>query len=396
MFGKTFARSLVLSAPLAATFALAQAHAPHLTIQADQQVSPVSPTLYGLMTEEINYSYDGGLYAEMVRNRTFRADWSGILYWYLLENGDATAKIESDKATGPSDALKTSLRLDVEKASAGNEAGVLNVGYWGMALLPNTEYKGSFYAKASAGDIGPVTVSLVADQSGKAVATATVSSIGTDWKQYQFTLKTGPAVQVSAANHLALTVAHPGALWLNLVSLFPPTYHDRPNGFRIDLMEKMAAMHPAFLRFPGGNYLEGNHINERFEWKKTIGPLVDRPGHPSPWGYQSTDGMGLLEFLEWCEDLKMNPLLAVYAGYSLAGEHVNPGADLEPYVQDGLDEIEYVTGGADTKWGAERAKNGHPEPFKLTYVEIGNEEWFDKSGSYDERYAQFSKAIKAK
>ncbi len=164
---------------LAATFALAQAPPAHLTIQADQQVSPVSPTLYGLMTEEINYSYDGGLYAEMVRNRTFRADWSGILYWYLVENGNAIAKMDLDKETGPSEALKTSLRLDVEKAGAGNEAGVLNVGYWGMAVRPNTEYKGSFYAKAGAGDIGPVTVSLVGDQTGKAVATATVAAIGT-------------------------------------------------------------------------------------------------------------------------------------------------------------------------------------------------------------------------
>jgi alpha-N-arabinofuranosidase len=181
-----------------------------------------------------------------------------------------------------------------------------------------------------------------------------------------------------------------------MVSLFPPTYHNRPNGFRIDLMEKLAAMHPSFLRFPGGNYLEGDHIDERFDWKKTIGPLVDRPTHRSPWNYRSTDGMGLLEFLDWCEDLKMNPLLAVYAGYSLAQEHVKPGADLEPYVQDALDEIEYVTGGSDTKWGAERAKDGHPAPFKLTYVEIGNEDNFDHSNSYEGRYAQFYKAIKAK
>jgi alpha-N-arabinofuranosidase len=161
-------------------------------------------------------------------------------------------------------------------------------------------------------------------------------------------------------------------------------------------MEKLAAMHPAFLRFPGGNYLEGTHIPERFDWKKTIGPLVDRPTHPSPWRYNSTDGMGLLEFLEWCEDLHMQPVLAVYAGYSLAQEHVNPGPDLEPYVQDALDEIEYVTGGAETKWGAERAKDGHAEPFKLTYVEVGNEDFFDRSGSYDGRYEQFYKAIKAK
>ena len=394
---KTFARFASIAALiLAPALAFPQAHAPHLTIQADHQVSPVSPTLYGLMTEEINYSYEGGLYAEMVRNRTFRADWSGILYWYLVENGNAVAKMATDTQTGPSEALKTSLKLDVEKAGDGNEAGVLNVGYWGMAVRPNTEYTGSFYAKAGAGDIGPLTVSLVGDQSGKAVATATVNGIGTEWKQYQFTLKTGAGLAASAANHLTLAVAHPGTLWLQQVSLFPPTYHNRPNGFRIDLMEKMAAMHPQFLRFPGGNYLEGNHINERFDWKKTIGPMVDRPGHESPWGYWSTDGMGLLEFLEWCEDLKMNPVLAVYAGYSLMGEHVNPGSDLEPYVQDAIDEIEYVTGGPDTKWGAQRAKNGHPEPFKLTYVEIGNEEWFDRSGSYPERYAQFARAIKAK
>ena len=397
MSEKTFARIAVIAAfVLASTLGRAQAPAAHLTIHADQQVSPVSSSLYGLMTEEINYSYEGGLYAEMVRNRTFRADWSGILYWYLVENGNAVAKMDIDKETGPSDALKTSMKLDVEKASAGNEAGVLNVGYWGMAVRPNTEYKGSFYARANAGDIGPVTVSLVGDQSGKAVATATVSGIGTEWKQYQFTLKTEAGLVASAANHLTLAVAHPGTLWLQQVSLFPPTYHNRPNGFRIDLMEKMAAMHPQFLRFPGGNYLEGNHINERFDWKKTIGPMVDRPGHESPWGYWSTDGMGLLEFLEWCEDLKMNPVLAVYAGYSLMGEHVNPGADLEPYVQDAIDEIEYVTGGPDTKWGSKRAKDGHPEPFKLTYVEIGNEEWFDRSGSYPERYAQFARAIKAK
>jgi alpha-L-arabinofuranosidase len=395
MLGKTFAGgALCATFILAIPFAGSQ-QAAVLTIHADQQVSPVSPTLYGLMTEEINYSYDGGLYAEMVRNRTFRADWSGVPYWYLVEKGNAAAKMEPDKETGPSDALKTSLRLDVKRADTQNPAGISNVGWWGMALRPQTTYKGSFYAKAGTGDVGAVAVSLVNDDSGKAVATATVPSLSTDWKQHEFTLTTG-GIEASSKNHLVLTIAHPGTVWFNLVSLFPPTYKDRVNGFRIDLMEKMAAMHPAFLRFPGGNYLEGDHIADRFQWKKTIGPMVDRPTHPSPWMYHSSDGMGLLEFLGWCEDLNMNPVLAVYAGYSLQGEHVNPGADLESYVQDALDEIEYVSGGADTKWGAERAKDGHPAPFKLTYVEIGNEDWFDKSGSYDERYAQFYKAIKAK
>lgn len=375
--------------------AFAQNQPAVLTIHADKPVSKVSPTLYGLMTEEINYSYDGGLYAEMVRNRTFRAGRRDIPYWLLVENGDAQAKMEVDRETGPSQALNYSLKLEVDQADATSSAGILNDGYWGMALKPNTTYKGSFYAKADSDSLGAVNVRLVTDQNGKTLASDTVPTLTTSWKQYQFSLKTG-AIQPSSTNHLVLTVGHAGTLWLNLVSLFPPTYHDRENGNRIDIMEKLAAMHPAFLRFPGGNYLEGDHIPERYEWKKTIGPLVDRPGHPSPWRYNSSDGMGLLEFLEWCEDLKMQPVLAVYAGYSMRQEHVNPGADLDPYVQDALDEIEYTTGAVDTKWGAVRAQNGHPEPFKLTYVEVGNEDFFDQSGSYDGRYAQFYKAIKAK
>jgi alpha-L-arabinofuranosidase len=394
MFQKTFTRILACSAlALAATVAAQRPIT--LTIHPDQPTTPVSPTLYGLMTEEINYSYEGGLYAELVRNATFRGNWSGILYWYLLEQGNASSTMQVDGSTGPSAALKSSLKLDVKQADPLNQAGVINTGWWGFALQPNTEYKGSFYAKAGAADMGPVTVSLVADQTGKVQATAKIESVATDWKQYTFTLKTG-SIDTGSANHLTVSVGHAGTLWLQLVSLFPPTYHNRPNGFRADLMEKMAAIHPQFLRFPGGNYVEGNRIPEHFDWKKTIGPRVDRPGHESPWGYWSTDGMGLLEFLEWCKDLKMQPLLAVYAGYSLRGDHVNPGADLEPYVQDAVDEIEYATGSTSTKWGAERAKDGHPEPFKLTYVEIGNEEWFDRSGSYDARYEQFAKAIREK
>jgi alpha-L-arabinofuranosidase len=375
---------------------LAEAQQPvTLTIHADQPTTAVSPTLYGLMTEEINYAFEGGLYAEMVRNRTFRADWSGVNYWYLLEKGDAQAKMTGDRAVGPSDALPYSMRLDVAKADAQDQAGAINTGWWGFALKANTEYKGSFYAKASDEDMGPVTVSLVADQTGRVLATAKVEGIGTAWRRFPFLLKTG-AVEAGAANHLEVTVGHAGTLWLQLVSVFPPTYKNTPNGNRIDLMEKLAAMNPHFLRFPGGNYLEGNTIKQRFDWKKTIGPLVDRPGHESPWGYWSTDGLGLLEFLEWCEDLKMQPVLAVYAGYSLHGEHVNPGVDLDPYVQDALDEIEYVTGGPDTKWGAERVKDGHAQPFALHYVEIGNEDWFDRSGSYDGRFTQFFRAIKQK
>jgi len=366
-----------------------------LTVSVTQPKAAVSPMLYGLMTEEINYSYDGGLYAELVRNRTFRSDWSGILSWFLLEKGTASAKVSIDNGNGPSAALPASAKLEVTKADANSRAGLLNEGYWGMAVRPNARYAGSFYAKSNADGLLPVRIALLADQSGQVLASASVSVSGTEWKQYKFEMRSGQ-VAPSAENHLELTIDRPATLWLQLVSLFPPTYHDRQNGNRIDIMEKLAAMRPSFLRFPGGNYVEGNNLNSRFDWRKTIGPLVDRPTHPSPWSYQSTDGMGLLEFLEWCEDLRMQPLLAVFAGYTLDGRAVRPGPDLEPYVQEALDEIEYASGGTDTKWGALRARDGHPAPFPIRYVEVGNEDSFDRAKTYDGRFAQFYKAIKAK
>src|SRR5947209_3662121 len=393
MSRRTFAEVMAILLWVSAS-AFTQAQ-PVLTSEVDKPIAKLSPRLYGLMTEEINYSYDGGLYAEMVRNRTFRARRREVPYWLLAEYGNAQAAMEIDAQTGPSEALNYSLKLMVSQADQHNQAGVRDGGYWGMTLKPNITYKGSFYAKEDSESLGPVSIRLLTDADDTVLATTSVPGLTTQWKQYHFSLKTG-SIRPSSTNHLVLTVGHPGTLWLSLVSLFPPTYHDRPNGNRMDIMEKLAAMHPAFLRFPGGNFLEGEHIPDRFNWKKTIGPLVDRPTHPSPWRYISSDGMGLLEFLEWCEDLNMEPVLAVYAGYSLSQEHVNPGPDLEGYVQDALDEIEYVTGSTDTKWGGIRAKDGHPQPFKVTYVEVGNEDAFDHSGSYDGRYAQFYKGIKAK
>jgi alpha-N-arabinofuranosidase len=311
----------------------------------------------------------------------------------VVQNATAGATMEKDKTTGPSEEQNDSIKLTVTSASPAEPAGLRNQGYWGYPLRPDMTYTFSLYAKAEAA--GPLHVNLVNNKTGRSVASAEIASIGSDWKQYTAKLHTGK-IEPSEANHLELTLTKPGTVWMTLVSVFPPTYKGRVNGNRIDLMEKLAGMHPVFLRFPGGNYLEGDHISERYQWKKTIGPLVDRPTHPSPWNYHSSDGLGLLEFLEWCEDLHMQNVLAVYAGYSMKQEHVEPGKDLEPYVQDALDEIEYATGGPDTKWGAERVKDGHPAPFKLAYVEIGNEDWFDQSKSYDGRFKQFHDAIKAK
>jgi len=365
---------------------------PSLTIDVDHPTASVSPTLYGLMTEEINYSYDGGIYAELISDRTPSRAWDALRGWPMVARGDSSVNVSIDDSNGPSAVLTRSLRVTVSKASAASPAGVENDGYWGIPVRPHTVYSGSFYAMTDSPGI-PVTITLQNDQTGVVAASATVTGLTGEWKRFTYTLKTGDD-PVSSNNHLILTIAKPATVWLNLVSLFPPTYHDRPGGNRADIMNLLAGMQPKFLRLPGGNYLEGDHIAEHFDWKKTIGPWVDRPTHLSPWHYRSSDGMGLLEFLEWCEDLKMQPVLAVYAGYSLEQEHVDPGPALEPYVQDALDEIEYVTGDADTKWGAERVKDGHPAPFPLRYVEVGNEDQFDHSHSYDGRFAQFYHAIK--
>lgn len=363
-----------------------------LRVDSHDRISAVSPTLYGLMTEEINYSYDGGLYAEMVRNRTFRKTWSGFDYWTQVQNGNSTLTWK-EAEDGPSKALPHSLQLTIETASENNEAGLANNGYWGMAVRPATTYRGSFYANSNG--VHSAHVRLISNVTGKPAAEAAVALNSGGWQQYNFTLQTSSAVNASGQYHLEILFAQPGTVSLQLVSLFPPTFHNRPNGTRPDLMKMMGEMKPHFLRLPGGNYLEGDFIKERFNWKETIGPLVERPTHRGPWGYQSTDGMGLLEMLEWCEDLKIEPLLAVYAGYSLKGEHV-VGKALEPHIQDALDEIEYVTGDASSKWGAMRVRDGHPVPFPLHFVEIGNEDEFDKSKSYDDRFEQFARAIRAK
>ncbi len=377
-------------------FTLTSVAQPTLTIEADKPIAPVSPTLYGLMTEEINHSYDGGLYAELVQNRAFLDDAQTPVHWSVVQDANSSTTISLDTNQPLNDQLSTSLRLDVGAASKLHSAGVANSGYWGIPVFPSTRYHASFYARAAANFSGPVTVSIVSDDGATVYARARVPELSADWKLYELTLKTRGGIKPTAKARLILTVQQPGTVWFSLVSLFPPTWKNQPNGFRKDLMQMLVNMHPKFLRFPGGNFVEGDTVATRFNWEETVGPVSERPGHRGPWGYRSTDGFGLPEFLKWCEDMGAEPVLAVYAGYSLGGSHVQPGPDLDPFVQDALDEIEYVTSPTTTKWGAQRAADGHPRPYPLRYVEIGNEDWFDRSGSYDARFAQFYQAIKAK
>ncbi len=401
-----------------------------LTLDLSKPGANVSPMLYGLMTEEINHSYDGGLYAELIRNRIFKDNPTKPEGWSLINedtvNSKATIKlIAATQDNIPFDerrhaingALQSCLRLTVEKASG--RVGIANEGYWGIPVKPNTTYKASFYIKGT-GSIqpfrrpgaqntqptapviedntaGPITITIESNDGKTVYASATIDLAKSQfWKKYELTLTIAADVKPTTDARFVISTNRTGLYYFNLVSLFPPTYNNRSNGNRPDLMKMLVDMKPKFLRFPGGNFLEGPLITDAFPWKQTLGALENRPGHRGSWGYRPSDGIGLLEFLQWCEDMGAEPVLAVYAGYSLNGDHVDAGPLLQPYVDDALDEIEYVTGAVNTYWGAKRAADGHAAPFKLAYVEIGNEDWFDRSGSYNGRFNQFREAIEKK
>lgn len=389
----------------------------------------VSPMLYGLMTEEINHSYDGGLYAELIRNRIFKDSKTEPEGWSLVKenaSSEAAIKLIAAEEHVPNDerrnalngALQACLRLTVEKADG--RVGVANEGYWGIPVKPSTIYKASFYIKGTDrrepprwpwepkptkpplpvienNTPGPITVSIESNDGKTVYAKGTINlEKSIYWKQYEVNLTTAADVKPTKEARFVISTDRVGVYYFNLVSLFPPTYKDQSNGFRPDLMQMLVDMKPKFLRFPGGNFLEGPKITDAFPWKETLGPIANRPGHNGSWGYRASDGMGLLEFLLWAENMGAEPVLGVYAGYSLDGDHIDAGPLLKPYVDDALDEIEYVIGDTSTYWGAKRARDGHPEPFKLQYVEIGNEDWFDRSNSYDGRFKQFREAIEAK
>jgi alpha-N-arabinofuranosidase len=371
-----------------------------LHIDAGAIAGMVSPVHAGLMTEEINHSYDGGLYAELIRDRAFS---EGVMPkvgrlgpWVLVGDDGQGSGMALNVAGGLNENLPASLRIDAAAASPGHRVGVANGGFWGIPAKPGTKYRCSFYAKAESGGEIVLTAGIERDEGGgndsSPLASGRVTVSG-PWKRYEMELATPDDIQPTEKARFVISTEQPCAFSLALVSLFPPTWDNRPNGNRVDLMQMLADLRPKFLRFPGGNYLEGDTIASRFDWKKTLGPLADRPGHPCPWNYWSSDGMGYLEFLNWCEDLHMEPVLGIYVGLSFREPPVEAGPKLEPFVQDALDEIEYTIGDASTTWGARRAKDGHPEPFKLTYVEIGNE---DGGPTYEARYAQFYDAIKAK
>ncbi|KAF9469657.1 glycoside hydrolase [Collybia nuda] len=341
----------------------------------------IPPTLYGYMWEVCKLTYgDGGLYAELLQNRAFQAVIPGTLNALNAWQPYNGARLSvTSKTKGVSNALRNSLEVKFPKFVEG-PIGFENTGYWGIKVQEDWKYKGSFWAKSESFS-GTITVSLKST-CGTVFTKKDTNGISKEWKKFTFEFQ--PSKSATDDNNVFSVVVDGKAaagktIYFGMFSLFPPTFRGRENGMRIDLAEALDATQPSLWRFPGGNNLEGMSFDTRWKWNETIGPLEDRPGRVGDWGYSNTDGLGLMEYLNWAEDLDA---VRIWAGISIANYSdlstwpVVPKADLQPYIEDGLNLIEFVTGDAkSSKWGQMRARLGRTEPYALKFVEIGNEDW---------------------
>jgi alpha-L-arabinofuranosidase len=358
-----------------------------LTVSVDRPGVKVSPMLYGLFFEEINRAGDGGIYAEMVQNRSFE-DGDKLPAWTLVKSDGAEGSMALDAAKPLNQPNPHSLRLEATRINAGGRVGAANEGFKGMAVRKNAEYLLSLHARCAGGFKGALTASLESAD-GKVLGSAKVEGLTEDWRKFDCVLPPGAT---DAAARLVVALSGPGTVWLDMVSLFPKdTWKARPNGLRPDLAQMLADLRPSFVRFPGGCWVEGDTLATAYRWKDTIGDLAQRRNLWNLWRYFSTNGLGYHEYLQMCEDLGAEPLFVINCGMS--HKEVVPLDKMAEWVQDALDAIEYANGPADSKWGALRAKAGHPAPFNLKYMEIGNE---NGGKAYHERYALFHDAIKAK
>jgi alpha-N-arabinofuranosidase len=336
------------------------------------------------MLEDIDHSIDGGLYADLIQNRAVQ---DGTLDgWYAA----GKSCISVTTANPISDALPHSLKVEFK----GKGESFANEGWWGISVRPVT-YNLTFWALTKTPTNIRIALVSAANRS-KIWASHDFKLLGNSkWTQYTTPLT--PQSRAPNTNNL-LTITSlstsPFTLQFTLLSLFPPTHKNRPNGIRPDLMQTLLSLSPTHCRVPGGNNIEGQTVSTRWKWNETIGPLTSRRGRPGDWGYHNTDGMGLFEWLTFCEDLvgaDGATILGVYAGYSLRGESV-PEAELQPYIDEVLAELEYVLGAPDSPYGKVRARDGRRDPFDVRYIEMGNEDWF--SDTYAYRWPRFYKQLK--
>jgi alpha-L-arabinofuranosidase len=388
-----FLAALAVAASPAFTFA---AESARITVQTDLPGRPVPLTLHGLFFEDINYGADGGLYAELVQNRSFE-DRESLYAWSEVASAGAKGRLTVE-ATSP---LNTNnlhfLRIQVDHP--GDQGyGAVNAGFDGIPLRAGDNYSFSVYGRRQAGEAAALRIALEGG-SGRALTATNIVNLDATWKKFEVKL----ASPISLSNaRLVVSVTRPGTVDVDMVSLFPEnTFRGRRNGLRTDLAQLLADAKPGFLRFPGGCVVEGRDFDNIYRWKDTLGDIAERKQNWNLWQdpqsphYNQTYGLGFFEYFLLCEDIGAEPVPVVNCGMCCQARR-GPAVPLDqigPYVQDALDLIEFANGPETSKWGARRAAMGHPKPFNLKFLAIGNEQW--QQGYFD-RYQIFYQAIKAK
>ena len=355
----------------------------------------VSPNLYGIFFEDINHAADGGLYAELISNRSFEDSDNTTPTWRTKAADGATISTQLVNKALLNNAQGKALQINVA-ARQNATASLVNEGFWGINAVQGRTYKLSLWAKGSYK--GGIKARLVsADGKSVYAETAVDAKMGKKWSKFTASL-TANANDPKA--QFELVFDGKGTITLDVVSLFPPTFMNRENGLRPDLAQLLYNIRPKFVRFPGGCYVEGQESPENaFHWEKTIGPIEERPGHKNVnWRYRTSDGMGFDEYLQLTEDLNAKPLYVVNVGLWHGG--MTPVDSIQPWIDECMNALEYANGPVTSKYGALRAKNGHPEPYNIEYLEIGNENNQPdpalQSDHYYERFKKFKDAVLAK
>ncbi len=369
----------------------------HLKIDKTKIKAKVNPGMIGLFFEDINYGADGGLYAELLENRSFdffptkiQPYNSPLLAWKTV--GDCSLASCTDKPMN-------TVNPQYARIRAGKGGGIANRAYEGCYLEEGEEYEFSFYSRGNCNN--EVIFRLVSD--GEVIASASFVGVPENWEKRSAVLRAVKTVY-NAEPQLILTDG--GEMDVDMCSLFPKkTFKNRKNGLRPDMAQALADVKPGFLRFPGGCIVEGNGLENRYRWKDTIGPIETRKGNWNRWqaggvgvfapDYYQSYGLGFYEYFLLCEDMNCEPLPVLNCGMGCQYQcdETVPVDELDEYIQDALDLIEFANGPADSEWGSKRAEMGHPAPFNLKYLAIGNEQWNEK---YFERYEAFQKVIAPK
>ncbi|WP_035644294.1 alpha-L-arabinofuranosidase C-terminal domain-containing protein [Flavobacterium sp. ASV13] len=379
-------------------------HAQKTTLEVDvtKSITKIKPTMFGLFFEDINFAADGGLYAEMIKNRSFEFD-KPLMGWEQPNTKRSSLNMNSGVAT-PIKMLENKNNTNFCRILVNDPKGyeIINEGFRGMGVKKDAKYNLSLKAANHERAIKKIIIQFI-DKDKKVIGETSIVPTSDEWKNYseQFT-----ATQTEAKAKLKITFEGTGTIDLDMISVFPEdTWKNRKNGLRKDIVQLLYDMKPGFLRFPGGCIVEGRTLADRYQWKKSVGEVENRRTMINRWNvefshkqtpdYFQSFGLGFFEYFQLSEDIGATPLPILSCGMACqynTGE-LAPLEELDPYVQDALDLIEFANGGSETVWGKLRSDMGHPQPFNLKFIGVGNEQW---GPAYIERFVVFEKAIKAK